>query len=46
MILEFITCDGCDWTEPMRGSVVPGEWLVHDSHHYCGPACFAVVVAA
>jgi len=39
MILELITCDGCDWTDPMPSSVVPGAWIVADGHHYCSPAC-------
>lgn len=41
MIVELITCDACDWTDRMVGSVVPSAWLVTDSGHYCGPACLA-----
>lgn len=41
MILELITCDGCDWTDPMAGSVVPGSWIVVNGQHYCCPPCLA-----
>lgn len=43
MILELVTCDGCDWTDPMPNSVVPAAWLVVDGKHYCSPACMSVV---
>lgn len=39
MIIELVTCDGCDWTEPMRGSVVPASWITRDGHHYCSHPC-------
>lgn len=39
MILELITCDGCDWTDTMPGSVVPPGWIVRDGKHYHAAGC-------
>lgn len=41
MILEMVTCDGCDWTDPMPGNVVPATWIVVDGKHFCCPPCLA-----
>jgi hypothetical protein len=40
MIVELVTCDGCDDTEEMRGSLVPVSWIQFDGRHYCSPLCF------
>ena len=39
MIIELITCDTCDWTDQMPGSVVPTAWIVFDGRLYCSSAC-------
>lgn len=41
MIVELVTCDVCDWTDHMRGSVVPKAWIVIGSKHYCSTGCAA-----
>lgn len=42
MILEMVTCDQCDWTDPMRGSMVPASWISADGRHYCSTDCLLV----
>lgn len=39
MIVELISCDTCDWTDRMAGSVVPQAWIVTDTGHYCSTGC-------
>lgn len=39
MIVEMVTCDICDWTDHMRGGLVPAAWISGGGHHYCSPKC-------
>lgn len=39
MIVEMVTCDQCDHTDVMKGSVVPDEWVTVSGKHYCTTDC-------
>lgn len=42
MIVELVTCDQCDWSSEMTGSVVPATWIVFDGKHYCCLPCYVM----
>lgn len=42
MILTMVVCDSCENRQTMRDDV-PDSWVRFDGHHYCSPACFAMV---
>lgn len=39
MIVELVTCDHCDWTDRLVGSMVPASWISADGKHYCQTEC-------
>lgn len=39
MIVEMVTCDQCDETDVMRGSLVPEDWVTVAGRHYCTTTC-------
>lgn len=41
MITETVMCDkaGCMVASPLRGSMVPDQWVTCDGKHYCSRDC-------